>query len=88
MTPHIAENRRVTLHAGGTALRDASGLDTGFRMAVEPGLIAGPRLPVSLSTLSQAGGIDTPRPSSGVDLGMSTNAGSASGKSGTRARMW
>lgn len=64
----IADNLRVTLDAGITTLRDLGGLDVGFKMAVEQGLIPGPRLLVSLSILSRTGGIDDPRLRSGVDL--------------------
>src|SRR4051812_15672478 len=39
----IADNLRVTLDAGITTVRDAGGLDVGFKMAVEEGLIPGPR---------------------------------------------
>ncbi len=64
----IADNLRVTLEAGITTVRDAAGLDLGFKMAVEQGLIAGPRLVITLSILSRTGGIDDPRTRSGVDL--------------------
>src|SRR5215469_1081304 len=46
-----------TLAAGYTAVRDAAGLDAGFKRAIEEGLIAGPRLVVSLSIISPIGGI-------------------------------
>src|SRR3954454_22755397 len=45
----IADNLRITLEAGITTLRDLGGLDIGFRMAVEQGLIPGPRLLVALT---------------------------------------
>lgn len=64
----IADNLRVTLEAGITTVRDAAGLDLGFKMAVEQGLIPGPRLIITLSILSRTGGIDDPRTRSGVDL--------------------
>jgi len=64
----IAGNLRVTLEAGITTLRDAGGLDFGFKMAVEQGLIPGPRLMLGLVILSRTGGIDDPRLRSGVDL--------------------
>jgi len=64
----IAENLRAALRVGISTVRDAGGLDVGFRMAVEQGLVAGPRLQVSLSILSRTGGIDDPRLPSGVDL--------------------
>lgn len=50
------ENARETLEAGITSVRDASGAPQGFRMAVEQGLFAGPRMKLSISALSQTGG--------------------------------
>ena len=46
-----------TLTAGYTAVRDAAGLDAGFKRAIDEGLIAGPRLVVSLCIVSPIGGI-------------------------------
>lgn len=46
-----------TLAAGYTAVRDAAGLDTGFKRAIDEGLVAGPRLVVSLCIVSPIGGI-------------------------------
>ncbi len=46
-----------TLAAGYTTIRDAAGLDAGFKRAVDEGLIAGPRLVVSLVIISPIGGI-------------------------------
>lgn len=51
-----AEAFQKTLLAGFTAIRDASGVDLGMKMAVEQGLIAGPRLKISIVILSQFGG--------------------------------
>src|SRR5438045_8268491 len=48
---------KQTLAAGYTMIRDASGLDAGFRRAIEEGLIDGPRLMLSLSIISPIGGI-------------------------------
>jgi imidazolonepropionase-like amidohydrolase len=64
----IAENLRVTLHSGVTTVRDAGGLDVGFKMAVEEGLVSGPRLQLGLTILSRTGGIDDTRLRSGLDL--------------------
>jgi imidazolonepropionase-like amidohydrolase len=47
---------RQTLEAGFTAVRDAGGTPAGVRMAVERGLIPGPRLQVAVTALSQTGG--------------------------------
>ncbi len=46
-----------TLAAGYTTVRDAGGLDAGFKRAIEEGLIAGPRLVLSLVIISPIGGI-------------------------------
>jgi imidazolonepropionase-like amidohydrolase len=46
-----------TLAAGYTAVRDAAGLDAGFKRAIEEGLIKGPRLVLSLAIISPIGGI-------------------------------
>jgi imidazolonepropionase-like amidohydrolase len=64
----IAENLRVTVEGGFTTVRDAAGLDLGFKLAVEQRLIVGPRLLISLSILSRTGGLDDPHTRSGVDL--------------------
>jgi len=45
-----------TLRAGVTTLRDAAGVDLGVKMAVEQGIVAGPRLLISLAIISQTGG--------------------------------
>jgi imidazolonepropionase-like amidohydrolase len=46
-----------TLAAGYTTVRDAGGLDAGFRLAVEEGLIQGPRLLTAVAIVSPVGGI-------------------------------
>jgi imidazolonepropionase-like amidohydrolase len=46
-----------TLAHGYTAVRDAGGLDAGFRIAVEEGLIRGPRLYTAVTIISPIGGI-------------------------------
>jgi len=48
---------RKTLEAGYTTIRDAGGLDAGFKRAIEEGLIVGPRLVLSISIISPIGGI-------------------------------
>ena len=50
------QNLRSTLEAGITSVRDADGADLGIAQAVEDGLIAGPRMQISLTMLSQTGG--------------------------------
>ncbi len=59
---------RQTLTDGYTAVRDAGGLDVGFKRAIEQGLIEGPRLTLSLSIVSPSGGIGDPMSASGHDL--------------------
>jgi imidazolonepropionase-like amidohydrolase len=46
-----------TLAAGYTTVRDAGGLDVGFRLAVDEGLIPGPRLLTAVAIISPVGGI-------------------------------
>ena len=46
-----------TLAAGYTTVRDAGGLDAGFRAAVDEGLIQGPRLLTAVAIISPIGGI-------------------------------
>ena len=46
-----------TLDAGYTTIRDAGGLDAGFRAAIEEGLIRGPRLLTAVAIISPIGGI-------------------------------
>lgn len=47
---------RATLNAGITTVRDAGGTPAGVKMAVERGIIAGPRMQVAVSLISQTGG--------------------------------
>lgn len=58
---------RATLNAGVTTVRDAAGADAGMRRAVAEGLIAGPRLVVSLMQLSPSAGPYDSRTESGLD---------------------
>jgi imidazolonepropionase-like amidohydrolase len=53
----IASVLRQTLETGYTTVRDAGGLDAGFRMAVDEGLIPGPRLLVALGFITPTGGM-------------------------------
>lgn len=52
----MAENLRTTLALGITTVRDAMGADAGLRMAVEQGILVGPRMQISVSMLSMTGG--------------------------------
>jgi imidazolonepropionase-like amidohydrolase len=58
-TRHLRTGRVASqiLTSGYTAVRDAGGLDAGFRLAVHEGLIPGPRLVLSLGIISPIGGI-------------------------------
>lgn len=62
-----AESFRQTLHAGFTSVRDASGVDLGMKMAVEQGLIPGPRLQISVNIICQFGGHNDHTEPAGVD---------------------
>src|SRR5437879_3718268 len=57
----IAHEIEATLQAGFTTVRDAGGLDWGFKEAVRLGLIRGPRLLISGPFISQTGGHGDPR---------------------------
>jgi len=58
-TTHLRTARVLaeTLAMGYTTVRDAGGLDAGFKLAVEQGLIPGPRLVLALQIISPTGGI-------------------------------
>ncbi|HEY3195453.1 MAG TPA: amidohydrolase family protein, partial [Candidatus Dormibacteraeota bacterium] len=45
------------LAMGYTTVRDAGGLDAGFKLAIEQGLIQGPRLVLGIQIISPTGGI-------------------------------
>src|SRR5438067_3113699 len=47
---------RATLDAGVTTVRDAGGAPAGLKMAVEQGIIPGPRMQVAISIISQTAG--------------------------------
>ncbi|HEX6446554.1 MAG TPA: amidohydrolase family protein [Streptosporangiales bacterium] len=55
-----ARNMARTLACGVTTVRDAGGADQGMRVAQERGLVAGPRMQVSLNMVSQTGGHGDP----------------------------
>jgi imidazolonepropionase-like amidohydrolase len=56
-TLRTAQVLQQTLAAGYTTVRDAAGLDAGFKRAIDEGLIGGPRLVLSLVIISPIGGI-------------------------------
>ncbi len=51
-----AQYLRRTLEAGVTTVRDAGGADRGVKLAVEQGLIQGPRMLVSIGVMTMTGG--------------------------------
>ncbi|NUU24861.1 MAG: amidohydrolase family protein [Streptomycetaceae bacterium] len=51
-----APRLRATLEAGVTTVRDLGGADAGHRMAVDNGLLVGPRLQIAIAMLSPTGG--------------------------------
>jgi len=51
-----AERLRLSLNAGITTARDLGGLSAGYRLAIDRGLIAGPRLHVAVRVISHTGG--------------------------------
>ena len=56
---HLKTARAIedSLQAGYTTIRDAGGLDAGFKQAIAEGLIIGPRLLTAVSIISPTGGI-------------------------------
>src|SRR5262245_18780797 len=56
-----------TLAMGYTTVRDAGGLDVGFKVGIEQGLIPGPRLVLGLQIISPTGGIGDRTSPSGHD---------------------
>ena len=87
----IASVLRQTLETGYTTLRDAGGLDAGFRMAVDEGLVPGPRLQVALGFITPTGGMADSvsplgyRPPAGRDSGLPW--GVADGPEAMRAKV-
>ncbi len=53
---HALDHMRRTLDAGITTVRDAGGADLGVKQAQKAGLIAGPRMQISITALSTTGG--------------------------------
>ena len=72
----IAAVLKQTLDTGYTVVRDAGGLDAGFRLAVEERLVPGPRLIVGLGFITPSGGMAdriSPlgyKPPAGADSGL------------------
>ena len=51
-----AQHLEATVRTGVTSVRDAGGADAGVKLAVQRGLVNGPRMQISLDMLSQTGG--------------------------------
>lgn len=68
---YAMRNAERTLDAGVTTVRDASGSPLGLKMAIERGLIPGPRMRISVSALSQTGGHGDQMMPSGANPGSS-----------------
>jgi imidazolonepropionase-like amidohydrolase len=63
----IADTLRRTLALGITTVRDASMADLGIKMAIADGVLAGPRMQISVNMISMTGGhADSWLPSGGV----------------------
>ena len=61
------QNMQLTLNAGVTTVRDAGLADIGLKMAVEQNLIKGPRMQISVNSLSITGGHFDLLLNSGID---------------------
>lgn len=60
-------NMASTLESGITTVRDAGGADLGVKVAQMRGIIAGPRLQISITMISQTGGHNDPWEASGIE---------------------
>ena len=80
-----------TLAAGYTCVREAGGLDYGFKQAIEEGLINGPRLVLSVGIISPTGGLADRVSGSGqhnaYHFDPQTPAGVADGPDAIRAKV-
>lgn len=61
---------RRTLDAGITAVRDAGGTDLGVKQAVEQGIVAGPRMQISITVLTITGGHGDGWLPSGIEMSL------------------
>lgn len=67
-TLQVLDALRKTLHAGVTTVRDLGGADTGIKMAVDQGLVAGPRMLVAITPIGPTGGHGDHCYPSGLDI--------------------
>lgn len=65
---HCIPHLQATLNAGFTTVRDAGGAPLGVKLAVEQGIVPGPRMQISITVLSQTGGHGDPFTRSCVHL--------------------
>ncbi len=83
----LVTSARATLHAGVTTVRDLGGADLGMKMAIDQGIIDGPRMLIAVTPISATGGHGDSRYPSGLDLGFrSTYPGLADGEVECRKR--
>jgi imidazolonepropionase-like amidohydrolase len=61
---------RLTLEAGFTTVRDAGGAPNGVRLAIERGIMPGPRTVLAVTSLSQTGGHTDQHFACGADIGI------------------
>ncbi len=64
------DRMRRTLDAGITSVRDAGGTDLGTKMAVERGIVPGPRMQISVTALTTTGGHGDFWMPSGLDMAL------------------
>jgi len=64
----VTRTLETDLQLGFTTLRDAAGLDEGFRAAINQGLIKGPRLLLCVTPLFQGQASDTPDPRNSLGI--------------------
>lgn len=62
------QNAKLTLDHGFTSVRDAGGTPRGMKMAIEQGIVPGPRLRISVGALSQTGGHGDSRMPMGIEV--------------------
>ncbi len=80
---------RDTLACGATTVRDGGGLDLGFKLAIDQGLIPGPRTRIALGFISPTGGIGDRTTASGAAIPPPPGlpSGVADGPEAVRARV-
>ncbi len=69
LTLSVVNSMRNTLFAGVTTVRDLGGVDLGVKMAVEQGIIEGPRMQIAITPISATGGHGDSCYPSGLNLG-------------------